>query len=97
MRSLSALFGRNRFKFPGHTKDFKDRTKCNFVKRQTTRVKVGGNALARKNAQVILCTVVLYDKGGINQWASCLRVYAFQLTLKLLALDHMNSSNELLV
>ena len=64
----------NRFKFPGHTKDFKNGTYCHSVQCQTTRVKVGGNALAQKKAQLIPCTVVLYDKGGTNQRAGCLRV-----------------------
>jgi hypothetical protein len=40
----------------------------------TTRVKLGGNALAQKKAQLIPCTVVLYDKGGTNQRAACLWV-----------------------
>ena len=64
----------NRFKFPGHTKDFKNGTYCHSVQHQTARVKVGGNALALKKAQLIPCTVVLYDKGGTNQRAGCLRV-----------------------
>ena len=53
----------NRFKFPGHTKDFKNGTYCHSVQRQTTRwrVKVGENALALKKAQLIPFTVVLYD------------------------------------
>ena len=35
----------NRFKFLGHTKDFKNGTYCHFVQNQTTRVKVGGGYL----------------------------------------------------
>ena len=66
----------NKLKFPGHTKDFKNGTYCHTVQHQTTRVKVGGNALALKKAQLIPCTVVLYDKGGTNQRAGCLRVQA---------------------
>ena len=57
----------NRFKIPGHTKDFKNGTYCNSVQCQTTRVKVGGNGLAQKKAQLIPCTVVLYEKGVTNQ------------------------------
>ena len=30
-----------------------------------------GECLAQKKAQLIPCTVVLYDKGGTNQRASC--------------------------
>ena len=62
------------FKISGYTKDFKKGTYCHSVKCQTTRVKVGGNALAQKKAQLIPCTVVLYEKGGTNQRAGCLLV-----------------------
>ena len=77
MGSLSALSGRiyTSLKFPGHTKDFKNCTYCHSVQHQTARVKVGGNALALKKAQLIPCTVVLYDKGGTNHactyWSKC--------------------------
>ena len=50
----------NRFKFTGHTKDFENGTYCHSVQSQTTRVKVGGNALALKKVQLIPCTVFLY-------------------------------------
>ena len=33
-----------------------------------------GECLGPKKAQLIHCTVVLYDKGGTIQWAGCLRV-----------------------
>ena len=36
------------------------------------KVKRRGNALAEKQAQLIPCTVVLYDKGGTIQRADCL-------------------------
>ena len=76
MRSLSALSGRiyTRFKFPGHTKDFKNGTYCHSVQRQTTKSESGGECLGPEKAQLIPCTVVLYDKGGTNQRAGCLRV-----------------------
>ena len=65
----------NIFKFLGHTKDFKNGTYCHSVQCQTIRVKVGGGMpWPRKKAQLIPCTVVLYDKGGTNQRAGCLRV-----------------------
>ena len=57
------------FKFPGQLKDFKNGTHCYSVQRQTTRVKVRGNALALKNVQLIPCIVFLYDKRGTHQWA----------------------------
>ena len=64
----------NRFKFLGHTKDFKNGTYCHSVQCQTIREKVRRNALAQKKTQLIPCTVVLYDKGGTNQQAGYLRV-----------------------
>ena len=60
----------------GYTKRFKIYgSYCHSVQCQSTRVKVGGNALALKKAQLIPCTVVLYDKGGKKQRAGFLRVY----------------------
>ena len=63
----------NSFKFPGHTKDFK---KWYLLPLCPTpdKSESGGNALALKKAQLIPCTVVLYDKEGTNQRAGCLRV-----------------------
>ena len=58
-----------------------------------TIVKVGGNALTLKRAQLIPCTVVLYDKGGTIQWAGCLRP-GVSASVSSNANDHMISSTE---
>ena len=58
----------------GSYQRLKNGTYCHSVLHQTTRVKVRGNALALKKAQLIPCTVVLYDKRGTIQRAGCLGV-----------------------
>ena len=76
MRSLSVFSGRihKQIQISGSYQEFKDSTKCNSVKRQTTRVKVGGNALARKKGAAHTLYSGSHAKGGKNQWASFLRV-----------------------
>ena len=64
----------NRFKFPGHTKYFKKCYLLPLCSMPDNKSEGRGNALAQKKAQLIPCTVVLFDKEGTNQHAGFLRV-----------------------
>ena len=50
-----------------HTKDAKMVPALALSYDRQQKVKSRGNALAQKQAQLIPCTVVLYDKGGTIQ------------------------------
>ena len=71
-RLLNRVYGNKYVHSLYHTKDFQNGTcqPCPVV--DIKKGEKQGECLCRKHAQLILCTVVIYDKGGTFQRAGCL-------------------------